>query len=109
MPGMTCTSVSAQLLRPLALLVVLTCLFAGCDNRPEPIEPATGTPAEIFMAEQDNVETPYGEIDMSTVVTASENSVRYQTTSGELFEVEMEEAADGTHRWVNLRKVTDPE
>ena len=54
-------------LRKLLPMVVACLILAGCNNRPEPIEVATGSPAEIFRAEQHNAETPHGQIDMSTV------------------------------------------
>ncbi len=98
--------------RWLAIPLVALIFFIGCDNRPEPIEPATGTPAEIFVAEQGSAsaptETPHGAIDLATVIDTDEGRVRYRTVSGELFEVELETAADGTHRWVNLHPVAEP-
>lgn len=99
---------SSALRRALCATLLGAVLFTGCNNRPEPIAPATGTPAQIFAEEQADVVTPHGAIDLATVEDTDSGRVRYRTVGGELFEVEMETAADGTHRWVNSREIAEP-
>ncbi|MDA7980899.1 MAG: hypothetical protein MPJ50_19265 [Pirellulales bacterium] len=102
---------SSQQGTPLAnrlVLAIVVLFLVGCEGRPEPIEPATGTPAEIFRVEHANTATPHDDIDIASVKDTPEGRVRYRTVQGKLWEVEMETAVDGTHRWKNLRQIVEP-
>jgi hypothetical protein len=55
--------------------------------------------AGAFKAEQAHTVTPHGRIDQDSVEETAEGRIRYRTSDGMQWSVEMERAADGKYRY----------
>ncbi len=84
---------------PTILLCALAFAPAGCRPRLAEAQPAVSSRVEYFRERQAATQLTHGRIKLESVAEAPDGRIRYQTTDGKTWLVEMTADAKGGYRY----------